>query len=196
MTRHAIKKICVVFLTGAIMMSCAQGKRETMYTIKKPALSFEWVVPLDWAHEEFAEPLLGFAGVTFVEKRQGPKVRQASLTVTSKKAASFGLSSATLDAVSDDTAKRCLKLPGARVTKRGTVKVALQDARVIEVVYEGLTQILTPGSEMVPMRQKIVVVGHGDAFYVIRYTNDEKKYPAFEKTFEHALKTFRFVNSA
>ena len=177
-------------------MSCAQDKREAIYSSAKPALSFEWAVPAGWVHEEFGSPPLGFSGVTFLEKKQTPDAATASFSVTAKKAAPVKGVLPTLDAMADDAAQKSLKLPDARIVKRGTMKVAGQEARTIEVAYRGLTKIYTPGSKAVSLRQRIVIIPRGGMFYVIRYINDEKKFPALEPVFQRALKTFRFLNPA
>lgn len=192
MTRRLVKNLGVVFLTGAIMMSCAKEGRYAVYASTKPDLAFEWAVPSEWAHEEFSDRQLGFSGVTFTEKIHDPEVYESNFVVTAKKKFAFGLPSATLAAVVEDTAKRYLRLKGARLLKREAIRVAGQEAVSIEVAYQGLSQIYTPGSKEVSLRQRIVLVPHGDAFYVIRCTSDAKKFQALELVFRHALKTFRF----
>ena len=186
----------VIILTGVLMMSCAHEGRYSVYRSQKPGLGFEWTVPFDWARQEFGAPLLGFAGVTFMEKKQGPEIYRANFVVTAKKAAAFKLPSPTLEAVTEDTVQRCLKLNNARILKRDSMSVAGIKGSMIELTYRGLSHIYTPGSKEVPLHQVIIIVPHRDAFYIIRYINEENKFSSLDAVFRHALKTFRFVEPA
>lgn len=168
------------------LCGCAARLDTQRFESRELGLSLEY--PVGWQ----ARPQRGsgYTQMIFFAAHPGTTLAQGMIVVTQEEQP--GADSMTR---SRELSNRRLKLPDGKVLSRCRIKVAGQPAAQVVCSYKTLAQ---PGerkaSQLVRMREQIVVVQNQGKCYIIRYQNSAESYAALHPFFAHLVGSLRFLN--
>ena len=172
---------------------CANEVKYIHYSSKVSGLNIEMDYPLDWTFLEQQDLKSGYVNVLFSEPGKGQHLK-ATIMVTSKKISTLKPELMSPEALIKSLAAVRLKSEGAKVLGRSAMRVGNELACGMLLSYQALDELNSVKANLLPVKERLIVLRHGETIYILRYRNTLKEFTRFDKAFMHCLKLLKFKN--
>ena len=165
--------ITVMIVAGGILMANHSGNCGDLgykvYSSEDLELNIEMEYIADWAYREHRGSHGSYAQVQFYGIAHGPVA--PSIIVTVEKSLNVDFRPLTVEAMADDVISKRLKLEDSKVLSR--LETTLLDMPAVDITfaYKQKDRLRSLNFNMVPFKERVVVVQKGDRFYTLRYVN-------------------------
>jgi hypothetical protein len=184
----------LTFMIGVISMLSFSGCSDTLkyekYSSKDPEINITMDYISGWLYRETRGAKGSYAQVIFLEpQRQGKDFKAAIAVIaeSSPKVDKSGLSSFV-----DNLLLKRSKLKDMKLLSKDNSLLCAAEAISVELSYQTLDKLYSVDAKLIPVKEKIIILGKDGKFYTLRYINTDVEYAKFNKAFGHVVKTIQF----
>lgn len=144
-----------------------------------------------WAHDVQYGSHGSFVQVVFIEPKAKDKTYVGLMVVTAKDKSSVKLNPPTIEGIKDDLVKKRFYFKEPKLLSTSKTKYLGQEAVEVELSYVALDNFNRRNAQFIPIKERVIIFGRNDKFYIIRYENLADDFNKYNNAFTHIVKSIK-----